>query len=75
VIEQDGRQGLNMTSIHSVLQMKGHSLKNIEGAVSMGVMSLENLSLFRDRENVGLNKTMIFTSLQVHIFSQYRWVC
>ncbi len=46
-----------------------------EGAVNMGVMSLVNQSPYRDREKVGLNKTMIFTSLQVHIFSLFRWVC
>jgi len=27
VIEQDGKRGVNTTSIHSVLQMKAHTLK------------------------------------------------
>jgi hypothetical protein len=55
IIEQDGRQGLNLTSIHSVLQMKAHTLKNNEGTVSLWVMSLEDLSPYRDRDKMGMN--------------------
>jgi hypothetical protein len=55
VIEHDKRQGLNLTSIHSVLQMKAHTLKNNEGIVSLWVMPLEDLSPYRDRERMGMN--------------------
>jgi hypothetical protein len=43
VIELNGREGLNTTSIHSVLQIKAHNMKQKEGTVSMWVMSLEDL--------------------------------
>ncbi len=43
VINLDGRKGLNMTSIHSVLQLKAHTMKANRGTVAMWVMSLEDL--------------------------------
>jgi hypothetical protein len=55
VISQDGREGLNMTSIHSALQLKAHSLKSNAGAVSLWVMSLEDLSTYRDRVKMDMN--------------------
>jgi len=55
VISQDNRQGLNMTSIHSVLQMKAHTLKNNTGTVSLWIMSLEDLSPYRDRDKMGMS--------------------
>jgi hypothetical protein len=44
VIYFEGRKGLNMTSIHSVLQLKAHNMKEKRGTVSMWVMSLEDLA-------------------------------
>ncbi len=43
VVTLDGRSGLNTTSIHSVLQLKAHTMKASRGTVSMWVMSLEDL--------------------------------
>jgi hypothetical protein len=50
VITRDGREGLNMTSIHSALEMKAHTLKGNAGSVSLWVMSLEDLATYRDRD-------------------------
>ena len=44
VVSLDGRKGLNMTSIYSALQLKAHNMKEKVGAISMWVMSLEDLS-------------------------------
>lgn len=55
IIEQDGRQGLNTTNIHSTLEMKAHTLKSKTGTVSIWVMSLEDLTPYRDREKMGMN--------------------
>ncbi|WP_254560022.1 DUF1961 family protein [Dyadobacter diqingensis] len=43
VVNVDGRRGLNTTSIHSVLALKAHTMKEKRGTVSMWVMSLEDL--------------------------------
>lgn len=39
------RDGLNMTSIHSVLEIKNHTLKKDRGALSLWFMPLEDLSV------------------------------
>ena len=49
VIEQDGRRGLNTTSIHSMLEMKAHTLNEKHGAVTLWVMSLEDLQCYADQ--------------------------
>lgn len=43
VINFENRKGLNLTSIHSVLQLKAHTMKEEQGTVTMWVMSLEDL--------------------------------
>jgi len=44
VVDFEGRKGINTTSIHSVLQLKAHTMKEKRGTVSMWVMSLEDLA-------------------------------
>lgn len=44
VVSVDGREGLNTTSIRSVVKLKKHNLNEPEGSVSMWVCSLEDLS-------------------------------
>ena len=44
VLSIDGREGLNTTSIRSVLQLKKHNLNESKGSVTMWVCSLEDLS-------------------------------
>jgi len=55
IINFHGRQGLNTTSIHSVLEMKAHTLKQNQGTVTLWVLSLEDLSSYRDKANMDMN--------------------
>lgn len=57
IISSGGRQGLNTTSIHSVLKLKAHTLKEDKGSVSLWVMSLEDLSPYRDRDKMGMDNS------------------
>ncbi|MHA4845041.1 DUF1961 family protein [Flavitalea antarctica] len=44
LITVDGRTGLNITSIRTVLEMKAHTMKEKRGSVTMWVLSLEELA-------------------------------
>ena len=55
VVSFDGRQGVNTTSIHSVLELKAHTMKEPRGAVTLWIMSLEDLSPFAP--NAGMKKS------------------
>ena len=46
VISFEGRKGINLTSIHSVLELKQHTLNKPQGTVSLWFMPLEDLSAF-----------------------------
>ena len=46
IIGLSGRRGLNTTSIHSVLEMKAHTLGKLKGTVSLWFMPLEDMSTF-----------------------------
>ncbi len=50
----DGREGLNVTSIHSVYEMKKHTLNENAGAVSMWVMSIEDLTCFPTNQGMAM---------------------
>ena len=47
-------EGLNLTSIHSAFEMKQHTLNENEGAVSMWVMSLEDLAPYPLQEGMSM---------------------
>lgn len=51
IVTMHGRQGLNMTSIRSVLELKAHNLKREHGTVTIWVMPLEELSTFDNKPN------------------------
>ncbi|MBC7722812.1 MAG: DUF1961 family protein [Pedobacter sp.] len=51
IISVDGRKGINLTSIHSVLELKVHNLKQQKGTVTIWVMPLEELSTFDNKPN------------------------
>lgn len=55
VISFDGRKGLNMTSIHSVLQLKAHNMKEKCGTVSMWVLSLEELATSNTKPTMAIS--------------------
>jgi len=46
LISLNGRKGLNLTSIHSLLELKQHTLNKRQGTVSLWFMPLEDLSAF-----------------------------
>jgi len=60
IINFDGRKGLNMTSIRSVLELKSHNLKSDEGTVTMWVMSLEELSAYDPRPAFSMDNPHLF---------------
>ena len=55
VISMDGREGLNLTSIHSVLQLKEHTMKEKQGTLSMWVLSLEDLSTSAEKPTMKIS--------------------
>ncbi|MFP5040889.1 DUF1961 family protein [Parasediminibacterium sp. JCM 36343] len=55
VVKLDGREGLNMTSIHSVLQLKAHNIKANRGTVSLWVMSLEDLGTSNPKPSMAIS--------------------
>jgi hypothetical protein len=61
VIEHEGRMGLNTTSIHSVFEMKSHTLGQMEGSVSFWVLSLEDLGSYPAKGNMGMGNPHFYT--------------
>ena len=60
IINFDGRKGLNMTSIKSVLELKAHNLKSEKGAVTIWVMSLEELSAYDPKPAISMDNPHFF---------------
>lgn len=46
IVDLGGRKGVNTTSIHSVLELKQHTLNSPQGTVSIWFMPLEDISAF-----------------------------
>lgn len=61
IIEHEGRMGLNTTSIHSVYEMKAHTLDQMEGSVSFWVLSLEDLGTYFPKGNMGSGNPHFYT--------------
>lgn len=61
VIEHEGRMGFNTTSIHSVFEMKSHTLGQMEGSVSFWVLSLEDLGSYPAKGNMGMGNPHFYT--------------
>lgn len=61
IIEHEGRMGLNTTSIHSVYEMKAHTLSQMEGSVSFWVLSLEDLSSYVAIGGMGIGNPHFYT--------------
>ena len=55
VISIDGRKGLNMTSIHSLLQLKVHNMREKRGTVTMWVLSLEDLATSNAKSSMAIS--------------------
>ncbi|MBC7889665.1 MAG: DUF1961 family protein [Ferruginibacter sp.] len=55
IVNFEGRKGLNITSIHSVLQLKAHNMKEPKGTVSMWVMSLEDLGTSNGKSSMDIS--------------------
>ncbi|OAQ38947.1 hypothetical protein A5893_12985 [Pedobacter psychrophilus] len=55
VVKVGGREGLNTTSIQSVLQLKAHTMKANKGTVSMWVMSLEDLGTSNAKPSMAIS--------------------
>ena len=60
VITVDGRRGLNLTSIRSVLEMKAHILKSEKGTVTIWVLSLEELSAYDPKPAFSMDNPHFF---------------
>jgi len=60
VINVDGRKGLNMTSIKSILELTAHNLKSDMGTVTMWVMSLEELSAYDPKPAFSMDNPHFF---------------
>ena len=60
VVSFDGRKGLNMTSIHSVLQLKSHNLKEKKGTLTMWIMPMEALSSFDSLPKMRISNSYYF---------------
>ena len=54
MVKTEGREGLNLTSVHSAFEMKQHTLNENEGSVSMWVMSLEDLAPYPIQEGMSM---------------------
>jgi hypothetical protein len=61
IIEHEGRMGLNTTSIHSVYEMKDHTLNDMEGSVSFWVLSLEDLSSYLPKNGMNIGNPDFYT--------------
>lgn len=55
VVDVEGRKGLNMTSIRSVLQLKVHNMKERQGTISMWVLSLEDLGTSNAKTSMAIS--------------------
>jgi len=60
VINVDGRKGLNLTSIRSVLELKAHNLKSEKGTITIWVMSLEELSAYDPKPAFSMDNPHFF---------------
>lgn len=55
VINFEGRKGLNLTSIHSLLQLKAHNMNEKRGTVTMWVLSLEDLATSNAKNSMAIS--------------------
>lgn len=55
VINFEGRKGLNLTSIHSVLKLKAHNMNERRGTVTMWVLSLEDLATANAKNTMAIS--------------------
>jgi len=61
VIGFEGRKGINLTSIHSVLELKQHTLNKPQGTVSLWFMPLEDLSAFDPKSGMSTSNPLWVT--------------
>lgn len=61
IIEHEGRMGLNTTSIHSVYEIKAHTMGQMEGSVSFWVLSLEDLSSYVANSGMSIGNPHFYT--------------
>jgi hypothetical protein len=55
VLDIDGRKGLNLTSIHSLLQLKAHNMNEKKGTMTMWVLSLEDLGTANAKNSMSIS--------------------
>lgn len=61
ILSIDKRMGINMTSIHSALQLKKHTLNQPQGTVTVWFLPLEDMSHFPMSDNLKISNENIYT--------------
>jgi hypothetical protein len=55
VLNIEGRKGVNLTSIHSLLQLKAHNMNEKRGTITMWVLSLEDLGTANAKNSMAIS--------------------